>query len=223
MSKQTPNRPKPAATAPEQVRRKISTLWVIIGAVAVVVVVAAVIAIVASGGDDTKTAAGIEQTRPVTVSGTPLPQFESTTDDPAIGTVVPTLTGASFDGTPVTVQPGKPTMVVFLAHWCPHCQREVPVLTQWAANGGVPEGMDVIGVATGTSADRPNYPPSDWLERENFPFPVMADSADFDAANAYGLSAFPYFVVLDSKGQVVSRASGELDPTTLTTMLQSVA
>ena len=96
------------------------------------------------------------------------------------------------------------------------------MLTQWAAGGGVPAGMDVIGVATATSPDRPNYPPSDWLAREKFPFPVMADSTDYDAANAYGLSAFPYFVVLDSKGQVVSRASGEIDPTTLTTMLQSV-
>jgi len=221
MSKQTPNRPK-AATAAQPERRKVSTLWVIIGVVAVVVVIAAVIAIVASGGDGTKTAAGVEQTRPVTVTGTPLPQFESTTDDAAIGSVVPTLTGASFDGTPVTVQPGKPTMVVFLAHWCPHCQREVPVLTQWAADGGVPKGMDVIGVATGTTPDRPNYPPSAWLERENFPFPVMADSSDYDAANAYGLSAFPYFVVFDSSGKLVTRASGELDPATLTTMLQTV-
>ena len=220
MSKQTPNRPKAAAPPPE--RRKVPTLWVIIGVVAVVVVIAAVIAIVASGGDSTKTAAGVEQTRPVTVSGTPLPQFESTTDDPAIGDVVPTLTGASFDGAPITVQPGKPTMVVFLAHWCPHCQREVPVLTQWAADGGVPKGMDVIGVATGTTPDRPNYPPSAWLERENFPFPVMADSSDYDAANAYGLSAFPYFVVFDSSGKLVTRASGELDPATLTTMLQTV-
>ena len=222
MSKQNPNRGK-TATDPAPERRTIPTVWLIVGVVAVVVVIAAVVAIVASGGNDTKTAAGIEETRPVTVSGTPLPSFVSTSDDPAVGTVAPTLTGASFDGTPVTVKPGKPTVVVFLAHWCPHCQREVPVLTQWAADGGVPAGMDVIGVATGTTPDRPNYPPSDWLEREKFPFPVMADSSDYDAANAYGLSAFPYFVVLDSKGQVVSRASGELDPTTLTTMLQSVA
>jgi len=82
--------------------------------------------------------------------------------------------------------------------------------------------IDVIGVATGTTPDRPNYPPSDWLEREKFPFPVMADSSDYDAANAYGLSAFPYFVVFDSSGKLVTRASGELDPTTLTTMLQTV-
>jgi len=221
MSKQTSTRPK-ADTGPPQERRKISNLWVIIGVVAVVVVIAAVVAIVATGDDTPKTAAGIEQTRPVTVSGTPLPTFESTTNDPAVGTTVPTLTGSSFDGTPITVQPGKPTMVVFLAHWCPHCQREVPVLTQWAADGGVPKGMDVIGVATSTSPDAPNYPPSDWLEREKFPFPVMADSSEYDAANAYGLSAFPYFVVFDSSGKVVSRATGEIDPASLDTMLKSV-
>ena len=122
MSKQNSN-PAHVATDPAPERRGIPTAWLIVGVVAVVIVIAAVIAVVASGGNDTKTAAGIEETRPVTVSGTPLPTFVTTADDPAAGTVAPTLTGASFDGTPVTVKPGKPTVVVFLAHWCPHCQR----------------------------------------------------------------------------------------------------
>ena len=32
----------------------------------------------------------------------------------------------SFDGTPVEIAPdGKAKLVVFLAHWCPHCRAEV--------------------------------------------------------------------------------------------------
>ena len=32
-----------------------------------------------------------------------------------------------FDGAPLTIAPtGKPMLVVFLAHWCPHCNAEIP-------------------------------------------------------------------------------------------------
>ena len=195
--------------------------WVIAGIAAAVVVIAAVIAVV-STGDEPPTVAGISETSPVEVTGDALPVFASSTSDSAIGTVAPTLAGQQFDGTPIAVAPGRPTLVIFLAHWCPHCQREVPVLTQWEAAGGVPEGVDVIGVSTATDKALPNYPPSQWLADENFPFPVMADSDGSDAANAYGVSGYPYFVLLDADGSVVVRASGEIDPATLTPVLESL-
>jgi hypothetical protein len=97
------------------------------------------------------------------------------------------------------------------------------VLTQWQKSGGVPSGVDVIGVATGTDSSAPNYPPSQWLADEHFPFPVMADSDSQTAAAAFGLGSYPYFVLLDSEGKVVQRASGEIDPNSLTPLLNSVA
>ena len=127
---------------------------------------------------------GLSQTQPVKVTGTPLPEFGSDTPDPAIGSVAPTLIGSAFDESPIAVKPGRPTLVIFLAHWCPHCQREVPLLTQWQKSGGVPDGVDVIGVATGVDKSAPNYPPSQWLANERFPFPVMADSDTSAAASA---------------------------------------
>jgi thiol-disulfide isomerase/thioredoxin len=196
--------------------------WVIAGIAAVVVALAAVIAIVSSG-DDSSSDSGLSQTQPVQVTGTALPAFVSDTSDPAVGIAAPTLSGQQFDGTPIEVKPGRPTLVIFLAHWCPHCQREVPVLTKWQQDGGVPDGIDVIGIATGTDPTLPNYPPSQWLADEDFPFPVMADSATFDAATAFGLSGYPYFVLLDADGKVVQRASGEIDPATLTPVLESLA
>lgn len=195
--------------------------WLIAGIAAVVVVVAAGIAIVSSG-EDSSSNSGLSQTQPVEVTGAALPTFASDTSDTAIGLAAPTLSGSEFDGTPIEVKPGKPTLVIFLAHWCPHCQREVPVLTTWEQDGGVPDGVDVIGIATGTDPALPNYPPSQWLADENFPFPVMADSAETEAAIAYGLSGYPYFVLLDSDGKVVKRASGEIDPATLTPVLESL-
>jgi thiol-disulfide isomerase/thioredoxin len=201
-----------AAPSPEP-RRSISG-WVIGGAAAAIVALAAIVAIV-STSDDPPSVPGLSQTQSVAVTGSPLPSFEKDVPDTAVGTVAPTLVGASFDGTPVVVKPGRPTLVIFLAHWCPHCQREVPVLTQWQQRGGVPDGLDVIGVATGTDSSAPNYPPSQWLEDEHFPFPVMADSDTYAAASAFGLSLYPYFVLLDATGKLVQRASGELDPSTL--------
>lgn len=209
-----------APPSPEQ-RRSISG-WVIAGIAAAVVALAAIVAIV-STSDKPASVPGLSQTAPLRVTGTPLPEFASGAADPAIGTVAPTLVGSAFDGSPITVKPGRPTLVIFLAHWCPHCQREVPVLTQWQKDGGVPAGVDVIGVATGTKSSAPNYPPSEWLADQHFPFPVMADSDTYAAASAYGLASYPYFVVLDASGKLVQRASGEIDPSKLTPILASLA
>jgi thiol-disulfide isomerase/thioredoxin len=184
-------------------------VWYGVGAI---VVVAAIIAVVASSGGSDKKAvvpAGVKQTRPVTVTGTPLPTFAGN-PDPAVGQKAPTLHGKSFDGKPVAVTPGRPTLVLFVAHWCPHCQREVPLLAKYLKAHPLPAGLDMVTVATATSSADPNYPPSAWLARSHWPTPVMADSASGTAANAYGLPAFPYFVALDSSGKVVGRTSGEI-------------
>jgi thiol-disulfide isomerase/thioredoxin len=105
--------------------------------------------------------------------------------------------------------------VVFVAHWCPHCQLEVPVITKWIAANGAPSGVDMYGVSTSVSKDRPNYPPSSWLAKEKWPLPTLADSGDAAAAQAFGLNAFPYFAVVNSSGKLVFRATGELDTTQL--------
>jgi len=185
--------------------------WPWIGAVAVVLVALVVAVLAGGGGDDDGSPAatqGLDQTAPVTVTGTALPTLEDGTDT-AVGRTAPVLAGTSFDGSPITIGPGRPAIVVFLAHWCPHCQREVPVLVEHFEETGLPAGVDVVAVATATTADRPNYPPSSWLEDEDWPAPVLVDSAGGDAAEAFGLPGFPYAVGLDASGKVVGRLSGE--------------
>jgi hypothetical protein len=80
------------------------------------------------------------------------------------------------------------------------------------AKQGVFEGVDVTAVATGTTEEAPNYPPSAWLDREDWPFPVLADSPSGTAARAYGLPAYPYFVLVDADGKVAGRGTGEIPP-----------
>ena len=164
----------------------------------------------------------------MTVTGTPLPQYSSekysgNADDPAIGKTIPTVKGVSvFDGTPVTIEPnGKPQAIVFVAHWCPHCQAEVPKLVA-LAKAGVFDGVDVTAVATGTNSTADNYPPSKWLKGEDWPFPVMADSPQGTAAEAFGISAYPYFVLVDANGKVAGRATGEVTPADITANIEAL-
>ena len=64
-------------------------------------------------------------------------------------------------------------------------------------------------MATSTSTQQPNYPPSAWLAREGWRVPVLTDDDGSSAAQAYGLTSFPYFVFIDAGGKVVQRLAGE--------------
>jgi cytochrome c biogenesis protein CcmG/thiol:disulfide interchange protein DsbE len=189
------------------------TRWLVWGFVGVVAIVAIVVALTASGGDTAKPSS--HETAAVTVDGDPLPRYspayDATGADPAVGMTIPTLRGTSvLTGKPVTIAPdGKPQAVVFVAHWCPHCQAEVPRLVALAKQG-VFKGLEVSAVATGTNSGYPNYPPSAWLQSVQWPFPAMADSPDQIAAQAYGLDAYPFFVLVNKDGTVARRATGEI-------------
>ncbi len=145
----------------------------------------------------------------IAIAGNPLPQFEPE-NERAISLIAPEVRGASFDGTPVGIVHNGNTykMVVFLAHWCPHCQTEVPEVRDWLASYDLGDAIEIISVSTGERQDRPNWPPSEWLQREEWPVPVIEDTLESDVAVAYGLQAYPYWVFLDKDGSVLLRANG---------------
>jgi thiol-disulfide isomerase/thioredoxin len=180
-------------------------------AATVLVLVLASVAASCGGSDKKKTTAGIEETRPVTITGTALPKLASSGADPAVGTTIPEVTGQSFDGSPVAIRnDGRPKLILFVAHWCPHCRREVPLLAGYLKSHPLPAGVDLYTVSTGVVSNRPNYPPSAWLEEEHWPVKAMADSDKNQASDAFGLSAYPYFVGVDAQGKVVARTTGEI-------------
>ena len=200
----------------------------IVGAIIAIVIGGAAIVAISSSGSQSSTSSGnISEFSDITVTGDALPAFDSvsTATDTAIGLPAPVVSGKGFTGTEITTDgAGTPTLLVFLAHWCPHCQREVPLLVQWEKDGKTPTGVDVIAVATGTDPANPNFPPSEWLAREEFPalWPVIADSADKKAANAFGLSGYPYFVLVDAQGNVFKRLSGEIPMDELTAIIDQM-
>jgi thiol-disulfide isomerase/thioredoxin len=204
------------------------TPYFVIAGIAAAVLIALVVALAAGGGGDDNTTTGGGNADPATtgtvaVSGNPLPQFTDTSDDPAVGMTLPTLEGNDQTGAPMTIgADGRPTMIMFVAHWCPHCQREVPVVQQWVDDGRLPEGVDLVSVSTAIDPNRPNYPPDAWLADEGWTAPVLVD-ADNSAAQAVGLSAYPFFVAIDGDGTVVLRTSGELTTDQLDAIASTLA
>lgn len=155
--------------------------------------------------------AALQQTGPIDVQGAPLATYGDPADADVVGTASPVVTGQSFDGTEIVLgaPTDNPTLVVFLAHWCPHCNDEVPELIALEEEGRIPDGLDVVGVSTAVASDRDNYPPSEWIDEKGWPWPTMADDEIQTAIAAFGGSAFPFAVVLDTDGTVLARRAGQ--------------
>lgn len=208
--------PRPSRTSPRP--KPSSTVVLMVAVIMGVAVLALVIAVVATRGSTRGSGAGIEETRPVTVSGAALPALPTSGTDPAVGRPAPVVSGAAFDGSPVVIgNDGRPKIIVFAAHWCPHCRAEVPVIEKWLEDSGRPDGVDLYAVSTGVNEAGPNYPPSVWLEA--WPLTTLADSSDDGAARAFGVDAYPYFVVVRTDGAVALRVTGELTPQQLASLV----
>ncbi|MEZ5377975.1 MAG: hypothetical protein R2733_15815 [Acidimicrobiales bacterium] len=162
---------------------------------------------------------GNGQTAAVSIEGPPLSPMPNvggptTPDvDPSIGQVAPTLVGTDFDGNESTIGPdGRMKAVYFLAHWCPHCQVEVPKIQALIDAGVQPGELDIYGVSTAVAAERGNYPPQAWFEAEAWSSPLLRDDADASALVSYGAGGFPYVVFLDGENRLLTRAAGEMPP-----------
>ena len=125
-------------------------MGVVFGAVALLLVAAIVLS-----GEDAIGSAG--EYGEATVSGENLPTWEGNVSvvdaEPAFGLVAPEITGVDFDDSTVSIShDGTPKAIVFLAHWCDHCQAEVPRVQDWLdATGGVP-GVEVMSVTTSANS-----------------------------------------------------------------------
>lgn len=161
-----------------------------------------------------------DATRPVEVSGASLPVLETAdiSADPAVGTPAPVLTGEDYEGNAVRIDAAAdgPTMVVILAHWCPYCNAEIPILNNLRDQGLIPEGVNVVAISSAVNPDRSNFPPDTWLNDMNWTWPVLADGIDVDrqvfvGSDAFGVSGVPFTTLIDSDGNVTARWAGERD------------
>ncbi len=159
------------------------------------------------------------------VSGMALDPFDSTESDPAVGQLAPSAFGLDLlTGKTVRVIPaGRPLVVAFFAHWCPHCQREVATLTEWLLANKLPGNVDLIAVSTFEAPERGNHPPKKWLSEEGWKHPVLADTSSQAIADAFGAMSVPYFVFIEADGTVAFRMSGNLGPDQLSVAMRRLA
>jgi cytochrome c biogenesis protein CcmG, thiol:disulfide interchange protein DsbE len=132
-------------------------------------------------------------------------------DDPQLGASAPVVNGTDADGAPVQIGgSGRGQLLVFVASWCPACQQELPEVVAWLEAGRLPEGVEFTTVVTGLDDNRPNWPPTAWLEAEGYDGRVLMDDADGLVARSFGMPGTPYWVALDADGRVVHRSAGLL-------------
>ncbi|MCZ7535777.1 MAG: redoxin domain-containing protein [Acidimicrobiia bacterium] len=174
-------------------------LVVLLGIVAIIVTVA--------GSDDS----AADETRPVTVDGEPLPQMPDGAD-PAIGMTAPAIRGENFAGEPVKIEAdGRAKAIAFVAHWCPHCQAEVPKLADYLDGPGLPEGVDLYFVSTSVDSGQGELPAVGLARAQGVgDVPTVVDDAKTKAYISYGAGGFPFMVFLDADNKVVLRTTGEL-------------
>lgn len=147
----------------------------------------------------------------IEISGKKLEKLPKSGLDTVIGLDAPIVSGKSFIQENIKISSaGKPTIILFLAHWCSHCQAEVDMLGPWIKDNPVSDDLKFFAVATSIDKSRPNYPPDKWLDKEVWPVPTLVDDKDSSAGKAFGLTSFPTWIILDSEGKVINRFSGSI-------------
>lgn len=195
------------------------------GALLFLGVLAGIVLAVTGGGDSSSSdvAEPVEVT-PISFGGIDIPEIDAVTidgdllppppapgePDPAVGTLMPTITATSLaNGSPITLGPGQARVIGFFAHWCPHCQAELPEVTAWLADTQLPPNAEFVAVSTAVDETRGNYPPSKWFTDVGFSSPVVVDDGA-ELLNGLGFSGFPAFVAVDASGAIVARAGGNI-------------
>ena len=147
----------------------------------------------------------------VTISGDALPEFAGQNDmDVASGLPAPLFSAPNENSEIVSLDKnGNAKALLFLAHWCGYCQTEVPVIQNLINTVGVPNGVEIIAIATSIDRGRENYPPQKWLSDEGWSETQIYD-LNREIGTAYGINAFPYWVFLDKDLNVVVRQTGNI-------------
>lgn len=200
-------------------RRKLG-IAALVGAL---VVAAAIVAVVLAGGGSDDEVDDVE----IALNGVDLPAFGGGSD-PAVGLKAPIFVTENLEGERiVTGGGGGPNdtakVIVFVAHWCPTCQREVPRVAEWLRSNDLPAGVEVVTVSTFPNAARDNYPPAAWFESVAWPGQVLTDSTEGEIAQAYGMGGVPSWVVIDNTNFVLARQSGAISDADLAALVNLAA
>ncbi|MEO6866837.1 MAG: TlpA disulfide reductase family protein [Gaiellales bacterium] len=185
--------------------------WIVV----VLVIIAGVVAIVVtSPTETTKTAVSAAADAPVygdiDINGKDLPGYTQGTDA-AEGKPVPAITGRGMKNqTTELVEKGEPTVIMVMAHWCPHCNVELPKVLDWSKKEGKTKGVRLVALSTAAQKGQADFPPGEWLAKEGWKFDVIFDDEADSASETLGVKGYPFVIFVDKDGKVSKRASGEM-------------
>jgi thiol-disulfide isomerase/thioredoxin len=119
--------------------------------------------------------------------------------DKAPGFTAESVTGG---GSVSVGEGGAPaTMLVFFATWCPHCQREAPVLSELESQY---DGLRMIMV--GIDGEDNPHKVREFVERYDIESPAVYEPS---LGTEYRVSGYPTVYVLNEDNEVIGAHSGE--------------
>jgi thiol-disulfide isomerase/thioredoxin len=195
--------------AAQAARRRRLALWLGAGTILVVAVIIAAALLSQSSGPRT---AGLTNPNMLNPAQNMLP----------VRSTAPDFDLATVDGRHYRLSAlgGHPVLLEFFAVWCPHCQREAPILNridQAFASQGLrsllilanPYGHN-YDVSGGTDRRLANRGDIAWFQQTFKVAPPILIDPPFATVNRYGVNGYPTIYVLDRKGVIRSATSGEV-------------
>jgi len=133
---------------------------------------------------------------------------------PVAGATAPDFNVVAKDGSTLSKAQilGKPTLMVFFASWCPHCNNEAPLLKDLAA-----KNPDVQVVMVGVGDRETASDIYDFQQKHDLPFPTYQDGGK--AAAAYGIASYPTVMAVDKGGVIRDVQTGEKSTVELNSIL----
>jgi peroxiredoxin len=127
-----------------------------------------------------------------------------------VGSQAPDFNATTVDGSSVSLEDkgGKDaTMLVFFATWCPHCNKEAPIISELADSH---QDLRVIMVGI-DGQDNPDKVQA-FVEKYGIEGPAVYDPS---LDSPYKVSGYPTVYVLDKDQKIVAANAGETSPDVL--------
>jgi len=129
----------------------------------------------------------------------------------------PTIEGVTLSGGTFRLASHRVAVINVWASWCAPCRAEAPALA--ALSKTFPD-VSFVGVLTRDSVATANA----FVRRFGIPYPTLIDdSILMGFHNSLVANAIPTTVVIDKKGKVAARISGEITVASLTDLINRVS
>ena len=128
----------------------------------------------------------------------------------------PTFSGLTLDGENFELPHGGIVVINVWASWCAPCRAEAPTLAALARKY---KGTVFLGVLTRDSEVAARA----FQNRFNLPYPTLVDdSVLLKFRNTLSANAIPSTILIDKKGRVAARISGEITVASLSELIEKL-